>query len=90
MHWTVGRRVAVGFCAILLLLVVVAGVGFLALSRTIDTFEKVAHQREETVAAIKARADFDRATVSFLQFVATSDERFIKLKFPCLGVEFLC
>ena len=78
MHWTVGRRVAVGFCAILLLLVVVAGVGFYALSRTIDTFEKVAHRREETIAAIEARADFNRATVSFLQFLATSDERSLK------------
>ena len=51
MHWTVGRRVAVGFCAILLLLVVVAGVGFFALSGTIDAFEVVI----PFVAAVGAR-----------------------------------
>ena len=42
MKWTVGQRITVGYAVILVLLVVVAGVGYNALSRTAGNAQNAA------------------------------------------------
>ncbi len=79
MRWTVGQRIAAGYAVVLLLLAVVAGVGVYALSRTAGTFEGVLRQREQGIeTALEARGDADRATVSFLRYLRTREERLLR------------
>ena len=81
MKGTVGQRTAVGYAVILVLLVVVAGVGMYALGRIVDTFTAVIHQREQGIeTALEARGDADRAVVSFLRYLRTPEEQFLKDK----------
>ena len=79
MKWTVGKRIAIGFAVILVLLVVVAGVGTYTLSRTADTFGRVIQQREQGIeVALEARGDTDRAMLSLLRYLREREERYLK------------
>jgi len=79
MRWTIGQRIVAGYALTLLLLVVVAGVGTYALFRISDAFEAVIRQREQGIeTALEARGDSDRAMVSFLRYLRTREDRFLK------------
>lgn len=79
MKWTIGHRIAAGYAAILILLVAVGGVGMYTLSHIADTFKTVIHQREQGIeTALEARGDADRAMVSFLRYLRTREEGFLK------------
>ncbi|MBI4637214.1 MAG: hypothetical protein HY727_12765, partial [Candidatus Rokubacteria bacterium] len=54
MGWTVGRRIAIGYAVVLVLLLVVAGVGMYALPRTTDTFQAAVRQQEQSLEALRA------------------------------------
>ncbi|MDE2322660.1 MAG: MCP four helix bundle domain-containing protein [candidate division NC10 bacterium] len=79
MKWTVGQRITVGYAVILVLLMVVAGVGYIALSRTAETFETVIHAQERDLGAVR-RGDsaIDRATDIFLRYLLVPDESLLK------------
>jgi hypothetical protein len=79
MRWTVGQRIAGGYAVILVLLVVVAGVGTYALSRTAGTFENVIDQLERgLVNALGAEGAIESANVDFLRYLLGPDEKFLK------------
>src|SRR5918996_360179 len=79
MGWTVGRRIAVGYAVVLLLLAVVAGVGAYALSRTAAAFEATIRRQElRVVNALEARGHSDRSVVSLLRYNITREEGLLK------------
>jgi len=79
MPWTLGRRIAVGYATLLLLLLIVAGMGMLTLSRTSDTFEAaIIGLEKDLVRALEAVTAFNIPNVDFLRFLATGDDDFLQ------------
>src|SRR6266511_777535 len=80
MRWTVGQRIAVGYATLLLLLLIVAGMGMLTLSRTSDAFKMaIAGLETDLVDVLEAETAFSSApNVDFLRFLATGDDEFVQ------------
>src|SRR6266545_552997 len=79
MRWTVGQRIAVGSATLLLLLLIVAGIGMLTLSRTADAFKMaIAGLEKDLVNALEAQTVFNGPNVDFLRFLATGDSDFLQ------------
>ncbi len=79
MRWTVGQRIAGGYAVILVLLVVVAGVGTYALSRTAETFESVIGEQEQgLVNALGVKGAVASAHVDFLLYLLMPDDKFLR------------
>ncbi|MBI4560531.1 MAG: hypothetical protein HY724_00695, partial [Candidatus Rokubacteria bacterium] len=79
MKRTVGQRIVVGYAVILVLLVVVAGVGMYALTRTTGTFSGAVRQQEQSFEALRADERLTAANVNFLRYLITADPRFLKV-----------
>jgi methyl-accepting chemotaxis protein len=78
MHWTVGRRITLGFAAGLGLVVVVAVAGVVALARSSATFEAALHEeRNSLLPALRAESDFRRARLEDLHFILKPEERYV-------------
>ena len=79
MLWTLGRRIAVGYATLLLLLLIVAGMGMLTLSRTSGTFKTaIIGLENDLVRALEAVTAFNVPNVDFLRFLATGDDDFLQ------------
>ena len=70
MKWTVGRRITVAFTISLLLLLVNATIGIIALRDAKSTYERaVRQQREILVTAEEARNNFQISNLNYLYYV---------------------
>ncbi len=75
MGWTVSRRIAMGFAAILTLLVAVASIGVIALGSTTRAYEKLLDQeRRALLPANDGNAAFQHANLYFLRFLLAPNE----------------
>ncbi|MEX2182615.1 MAG: methyl-accepting chemotaxis protein [Gemmatimonadaceae bacterium] len=75
MQWTVSRRIAVGFALGLSLVVVVAAVGVVALRGASDAYRDALDQERRTlVPALSAHAEFRRAILDFVGFLARPND----------------
>jgi len=73
---TVGERIAAGYAVILLLLIAVAGLGSLALSRSSATFkEAILAQGKGLTGALKQRRAISSAQADYLRYLLTSDDK---------------
>ena len=75
MRWTVTRRITVGFGVVLGLLVLLAGVGVLALRVEAARYEEaVQRQRDQLVEAALAQSELRRAALDYVGFLASGNE----------------
>jgi hypothetical protein len=75
MHWTVSRRIILGFALGLGLVIVVGAVGTLALRRSTAAYEQALAVERVTVGpALKAESETREANLGFLRFLLTPDE----------------
>ena len=87
MNWPVSRRIALGFTLGLGLVVLVAVMGIGALGRTADAYEEVlTRERLVLVPALGAESEARSATIQYLRFLATGDERFALARDSALAV----
>jgi methyl-accepting chemotaxis protein len=87
MNWPVSRRIALGFTLGLGLVVLVAVIGIGALGRTTDAYEEVlTRERMVLVPALGAESEARNATIQYLRFLATGDERFALARDSALAV----
>jgi len=77
MHWTVSRRIGAGFTVGLGLMVIVALIGITALRNAVTTYEAaLALERRLLVTGLETESESRAATIEFLRFMVTEDERF--------------
>jgi methyl-accepting chemotaxis protein len=75
MHWTVGRRIAIGFAVGLILMVVIALFGVAALSKLAERYQAaLREERASLVAAMRAESDFRYARFELVRFGLKPDE----------------
>lgn len=76
MNWTVSRRIISGYFLVLLLVVIVAVLGFWSLGRTRDTYEAALRQRRVAlVPSLNALAETRMANMSYLRYLIEGLER---------------
>jgi methyl-accepting chemotaxis protein len=72
--WTVGKRIGSGFAVALLLVIVIALIGFWALSRTASGFDgAIAKERDLVVAAYEARGSVRAGNAALLNQLLTGE-----------------
>jgi len=87
MNWPVSRRIALGFTLGLGLVVLVAVIGSGALGRTADAYEEgLTRERLVLIPALHAESETRSATIQYLRFLATGDERFALARDSSLAV----
>lgn len=75
MRWTLGRRIAAGYGAILVLLLAAASLGAYALSRTAEGFDGLIRTRERSLLKVlEAKGTAEAANVEFLRYLLGSEE----------------
>jgi methyl-accepting chemotaxis protein len=79
MHWTVSRRIALGFTVGLILVVGVAAVGALALNRSTDAYEAVLGQTDRVLLpATRAEDASQEAMLQHLRYLLLKDDRYLR------------
>lgn len=87
MNWPVSRRITVGFTVWLGLVVLGAVMGIGALGRTADAYEEaLTRERTVLVPALDAESESRDATIQYLRFLATGNERFAVARDSALAV----
>ncbi len=75
--WTIGRRVTSGFAIGGTLLIIVAGIGVWALTRTVSSYEgALTARRSMEVPTLRAESEIRGANVEFLRFLLSSDDKY--------------
>lgn len=77
MTWTISRRIIAGFAFVLVLLLIVATLGWWALQRTNTAYSTALQQRREgVVPAFQAQSGIRGMNGEFLRFLLLRDERY--------------
>ena len=77
MHWTVSRRIGVGFAVGLALVVLVAAIGNLGLRQAVGAYrEALNHERQRLIPALAAENEARAATIGYLRFLLTREEQY--------------
>ncbi|HEX6533703.1 MAG TPA: methyl-accepting chemotaxis protein [Gemmatimonadaceae bacterium] len=79
MHWTVGRRITLGFAFVLALTAAVTLLALWALRRTRSAYETALMQRRtELVPAMRAESEIRGANTYYLRYLLTPDEPLVR------------
>jgi methyl-accepting chemotaxis protein len=79
MHWTVSRRIALGFSVVLGLMVAVVAVGAIALRESTGAYqEALARERRTLRPAAQAESQFRGANLQYLYYLLQPEDRFAR------------
>ena len=79
MTWTISRRIAAALAIELLLLVIVAILGAVALGRTTSAYERaIAVRRSQVAPALRAEAEIRGATIQQVRLFLVGDQRYAR------------
>ena len=81
MNFTIGKRITLGFLAVLMLAAIVAGAGYWSLSRTSATYQTALEGRKRLLApAIEAESEIRAANVEDLRYLLDGSEAYVVAK----------